>query len=298
MSKKRYSNFGYYLKEGITGIFTRGFMSFASVVIIISSLLIMGSFLLIALNINEVIGNMEDQNQIVAFVDEFLSDNEARALEQQVNNTENVAASSFVTREQAWMEFVNSHETDRFDDRMDATALRHRFVIDMEDIAEIDNTLRGLREIEGIANAQADVHVVNQLVALRNVLSVVFISIIAVLFIISLFIISNTIKLATFDRREEIAIMRMVGATKAFIRLPFMFQGFILGLFAASVAFLLQWALYNVIADRIMEFLPGEMFRLFSFSYASNLILVVFLGTGFVVGTLGSVLTIRKYLKV
>jgi len=272
-------------------------MSFASVVIIIACLVIMGSFLLVAININEMIAEAESRNQILAFVDEDLPEEEARALEGRILATENVYDATFISRDEAYQAFVARHEEADFQD-IDADVLRHRFMIDLEDIAYMQETQVGLRMIPGIESVRADTDIADFFVTLRNVIAGVFVAIVGVLFVISIFIIANTIKLATFDRREEIAIMRMVGATNWFIRWPFIFQGFLLGLTGAVIAFGIQWGLYGVLADQIMALTGGHIIQVASFAEVADLMIAIFMGTGFVVGTLGSAIAIRNYLKV
>lgn len=299
MRQKRFSNIGYYLKEGISGIFTHGFMSFASVVIIVACLLIMGSFLLVAMNINVMIAEVEGRNQMTAHIDEFLPESDARALEWRLLADENVYAVHFITREDALDNFLEVMPGAVDGIEQPELIFRHRFVIDLHDIGEMQATESRLMQISGIESINADTRMADWFVSFRNILTVVFVAIIGVLLIISIFIIANTVKLATFDRREEIAIMRMVGATKGFIRWPFVFQGFLLGLFGAALAFVLQWALYAAVANQVVGALTvGDLFQVFPFNDVAELMIAIFLGTGFLVGTLGSVVTIRSYLRV
>jgi cell division transport system permease protein len=116
--------------------------------------------------------------------------------------------------------------------------------------------------------------------------------------VVSIFIMSNTIKLATFGRREEIGIMKMVGATNAFIRLPFIIEGLILGLVGAAVAFFIQWGIYNLVSERVMDGIVGALVQMTPFSVLMYPVLGVFLAVGVVVGAFGSVIAIRNYLKV
>jgi len=294
---RRRNNLGYYIKEGVTSIFTHGFMSFASVAIIVACLVIMGSFLLVAVNVNDMIEEMENRNQILAFVDETFTEEEARALERHIVADSNVESVSFITRGEAWDDFVHVHD-DRDFHGLYEDVLRHRFIVDLEDIGEMRATQARLRAIPGIDDVVADTHIADILITLRNVITTVFIAIVGVLLVISIFIIANTIKLATFDRREEIAIMRMVGAKNWFIRWPFIFQGFILGLTGAVLAFGVQWGLYGILADQIIALSGVNLISVMSFVQVADMMLMLFAGTGFVVGTLGSAIAIRNYLKV
>jgi len=274
-------------------------MSFASVAIIVACLVIMGSFLLVAMNVNDLIEEAESRNEVLAFVHEDLGDAEAIAIESSILAVPNVYSATFVSREVAWERWQEDHADRDFEgEGLGAEVLRHRYIIVLEDIAEMQSTAARLRQVTGIDDVVADIEIAAWFVTFRNVISTVFIAIVGVLLIISVFIIANTIKLATFDRREEIAIMRMVGATNWFIRWPFIFQGFILGLTGAVFAFGLQWGIYGILADQIMSLSGGNLITVLSFYSVADLMIMLFVGTGFVVGTIGSAIAIRNYLKV
>jgi len=274
-------------------------MSFASVAIIVACLVIMGSFLLVAMNVNDLIEEAESRNEVLAFVDEALGTEEAIAMESSILAVPNVYSVTFISREAAWATWQEEHADRDFEgEGLGAEVLRHRYIIVLEDIADMQGTAARLRQVTGIADVVADLDIAAWFVTFRNVISTVFIAIVGVLLIISVFIIANTIKLATFDRREEIAIMRMVGATNWFIRWPFIFQGFILGLTGAVLAFGLQWGIYGILADQIMSLSGGNLITVLSFYSVADLMIMLFVGTGFVVGTIGSAIAIRNYLKV
>jgi len=274
-------------------------MSFASVAIIVACLVIMGSFLLVAMNISDLIDEVENRNEVVAFIDEHLSEEEARGLEHVILAVTNVESATFISREEAWDRWVAEHEDRDFEaEGLDASVFRHRYIIVMEDIAYIQATAARLVQVPGVDDVAVDFEIAAWFVTFRNIITTVFIAIVGVLLIISIFIIANTIKLATFDRREEIAIMRMVGATNWFIRWPFIFQGFLLGLTGSVVAFGIQWGIYGLLADQILGLSGGNLISVLSFGEVADLMVMVFVGTGLTVGTLGSVIAIRNYLKV
>ena len=291
------SRIGYLFAEGFRGIFKHGFMSFASVTIIMACLIIMGSVSLLSVNIDALIGDLEDQNEVVALVDETLSDSDAAALQQAISQTDNINTSQFVSREAAMDNFMGNYDAALMEG-IDATVFRHRYVIQLTDIAQMAKTKQDLEAIPGIAEVKAHLDYADAFITIRNIVTVVSFALIAVLVFVSFFIMSNTIKLATYSRREEIGIMKMVGASNSFIRLPFVIEGLILGLLGSLLAFVLQWALYNTLCNRIMEAFPVSFINLVPFNSVQDYVLVGFLAVGILVGAFGGVNAIRNYLKV
>jgi len=291
------NRFGYYIKEGVTSIFAHSLMSFASICIIAAFLVIMGAFILLAVNINDIVGELENENIILAYVDENLSESDARALRPTLRRIPNVTDAKFVTREEAMYSFIGKYEnTERYSD-VEASWFRHRYAVYVEDIALLADTQRALRDVYGIEKVNANLTIAKGLVSVRNVISGVSLVIVAVLLAISLFIMSNTIKLATFERREEIAIMKMVGATNSFIRWPFVYEGFILGITGSMSAFAALWGLYRLATSRTVELETG-LLNLVPFANASLPLFVLFAAIGFGVGVGGSSMALNRYLKV
>ena len=288
---------GYLIKEGFKSIFTHGFMSFASVTIIIACLVIMGSFALLSVNIDEMIVRLEQENDIVCFVDEELTLEEAQAIQPITETIDNVSGVQFVTRDEAWVDFTADYDPTVFED-MDSSVLRHRYVVSLNDITLMAQTEAALMSVQGIDNVRAHIDVANAFISVRNVVSVVSLIIVAILAVVSIFIMANTIKLATFGRREEIGIMKMVGATNSFIRFPFIVEGLILGLVGAIVAFFIEWGVYALVTRRVMEGIVGGLVEVIPFTTLMYPVLGVFLGVGVVVGAFGSTIAIRNYLKV
>ncbi|MGN1003935.1 MAG: permease-like cell division protein FtsX [Oscillospiraceae bacterium] len=291
-------NTGYYLKEGFRAIFTHGFMSFAAVCMIVACLLIMGTFSLVAVNLEHNLTKLEDENEFVAYIDESLSEEEARALQSKIEAIPNVASATFMTREEARSNFLEDYDNALFSD-VPASKFRHRFYIHVTDIEQLDDTVKQVAALPQVANYNAAFEVADGLVTARNVAGGIAVILIAILFLISLFIIANTIKLATFTRREEIAIMKMCGATNAFIRWPFVFEGLILGLIGAAVAFFLQWGVYALISNSVAAGTGMLSFiEIVPFKQMATRVLGIFAGAGFVIGVGGSLLAIRKFLQV
>lgn len=293
----RLSNISYLVKEGFRGIIKHGFMSFASVTIIMACLMIMGIFSMLALNINSVINELESQNEIVAFIDESYDTSAAQELRNSLLSVDNVQEVQFVSREQAMDEFKLDYEQGLFDE-IDESVFRDRYVIHVEDIALTEQTQQQLGEVEGVAKVNAHLEYADGFIRVRNVVTLVSVVLVSILAVVSVFIMSNTIKLATYTRREEIAIMRMVGATNAFIRMPFVIEGLILGLIGGGLAFGSVWGLYETVSEKLLGGFIGGMMDIIPFSVVMFPLLIVFLGVGIIVGVFGGNIAIRSYLKV
>jgi len=272
-------------------------MSFASVSIIVAFLVIMGFSILLAFNLNALIGNLESENIILAYIHDYFTEEEAQSVGSLIRIVPNVSDVEFISRDEAFETFIGRFEDPERFAAVDETVMRHRFAVYVHEVALIAETQEDLRNVRGIATVSANLEIARGLVTLRTVVTWISVVIIAVLIAISLFIMSNTIKIATFERREEIAIMKMVGATNSFIRWPFIFEGFVLGLIGSLTAFFVIMGLYELVADALMQFLAG-IFLLIPFGNISIPLFMLFTGIGFAVGVGGSGLALNRYLKV
>lgn len=292
------NNIGYLFREGIRGVFLHGFMSFAAVCVTVACLIIMGTFTLILYNLHVMIVDLEKENEVLVYIDEDYSTAEAKSVGSQINMISNVNNAVFVSREQALEDFLEEQNNSAAFSGVTSDTLRDRFVVTMEDNALMQQTCEKIKEIDGVADVTAHYEIANGFQTLQKILNIASSIIIVVLFVVSLFIISNTVKLAMYDRREEIAIMKMVGATDSFIRLPFVVEGFILGILGAAIAFFMQWGLYNFLDSKIAAIDTLQLVTVVPFTEVIELVAIMYALTGFAVGVVGSLLSIRKFLKV
>ncbi len=292
------NNFGYLMKEGIRGIFLHGFMSFAAVIVTVACLLIVGCFFCLTYNINILVANLNKTNEILVIVDETLSDAEARSIGTDINRVANVSEATFISREEAMEKFLATHDDKGAFEGVDASFFRHRFSVILEDNRLQEDTIKAVSTIPGVVKVKADTELAQGFSMLQDVISVISLVLIGVLVIISFLIISNTVKLAMYDRKTEIAIMKMVGATNGFIRLPFVVQGMILGLLGAGIAFGLQWLAYDALVARIATLDSFNLFTLVPFSELLIPTVVVFGAAGLFVGIAGSWTSIRRFMDV
>ena len=289
------NNIGYLLREGFRGVFLHGFMSFAAICVTVACLIIMGSFCLILYNTSAMVKELEQKNEMLVYIDESYSEAKAKSVGSQINLITNVRSATFVSRDQALDDFVETlNDPDAFAG-LDPDTLRDRSV---EDNSLLKQTYDKLTQIEGVAEVIAHFEIAEGFQTVQNVLNIASLVIVTVLFVVSLFIISNTVKLAMYSRSEEIAIMKMVGATNAFIRLPFVVEGFIIGIIAAAAAFFLEWGLYDFVLTKIQQLDTLKLFVLTPFTDVIEIVAIAYALTGFLVGVFGSLLSIRKFLKV
>jgi cell division transport system permease protein len=284
----------YWFTEGIRGIFLHAFSSFAAVGVITACLLIMGSFMLVAVNVQGLVTELEQSSDITLYVDESLSLSSARSLGSRISEIDNVFLAEFVTGEEALETFAEDFDPVLVEG-LPRDLLQHRYRIFLVDVMFAEETVNRLYNLPGVDDIVIDRDLLEALINIRQIVRMVSAALIAALLIVSLFIMQNTIKLATFERREEIAIMRVVGATKGFIRNPFVVEGFILGSLAGLLAYLVLSFTYSRFSETLLE--PVGMFAPVSFSELWLPVLAAFILTGFLVGVSGSVMTIRKYLR-
>ncbi len=292
------TNLGYLIKEGIRGIFLHGFMSVAAVVVTVACLVIVGGFSSLVYNVNIMVEDLNKTNEIVAIVDASLTDAEARSIGTKINQIDNVFEAKFKTREEALKEFIADHQNDPTFGGVDASTLRHRYVVVLENNELMEDTAAQLALIPGVADVKADFEMAAGFITLQNVLHIASIAVIAVLLVVSLLIISNTVKLAMYDRKDEIAIMKMVGATNGFIRLPFVVEGFVLGMIGALISFFMLWTMYNALVNRLAAVDTLKLFSFVPFSELLAPMIATFMAAGLFVGIVGSWTSIRKFMDV
>ena len=291
-------DFRYFAHEGLSNMLSHGFMSFAAIGITVACLLIMGTFTLVAVNANQLLRDLEQENEILAYVDDSYDETQARALQKKLQSIPNVASAAFISKEEAMEEFKAQYPDEALFQDLDPEILRDRYAIKIADLRQQKQTVEQVKAVEGIAKVNAYEEIAGGFITVRNVATVVCVALIAILFVVSVFIISNTIMLTTFDRREEIAIMRMVGATNGFIRWPFVYEGFLFGILGAAVAFLLQWGLYEAVARGVANNDTLQLISIIPFTEMWEPVAVSFAAAGIVIGVGGSLSAIRKFLQV
>ncbi|MBE6616798.1 MAG: ABC transporter permease [Ruminococcaceae bacterium] len=291
---KRYNIF-YFIGQAISSMCRNGVMTFASIAVLMSLLVVIGGFTMLVVTIDKNLEQFGVLNQIVVFCDKEASEEEIVEIGDTIKKLDNVDSVKRITKAEGLAQM--QAESDIYDDVTEENnPLSDSFVItyiNNEKVPELDYQIR---QIEGIIKVNNRLDLATTIESLKSGVMLIFVWFLAILGVVSVFIIINTIKLSVFARRNEISIMRYVGATGWFISLPFVFEGVIIGLFASATAYLIEWYIYSYIETAVVtEYL--QMIEIIPFSEIKFIVLWGFLGIGILTGIIGSCISLGKYLK-
>lgn len=293
---RRYSVM-YFISQSVKGLWRNGIMTLASVMVLMSCLVVMGSFALIVANLNENLNSLGDMNEIVAFIDLEKTDEEIEAIVDEVKGYDNIKKLEYVSKEEALAEEKAKYEKDYpdFFDGITSDVYPASVIITYEDNDKVETLKYDLENTDGIYKVNCRSDVASTIETMKKGIIYIFVWFLAVLFAVSLFVIINTIKLAVFGRRQEISIMRYVGATNWFIMLPFVLEGVWIGVMSSGIAFGIQTYIYKFLQRVVVS--DYEMFKLIPYSDLQWLMLGVFAAIGILTGIIGSSISLRKNLK-
>lgn len=293
---KRY-RLTYFLAQAFKGLWRNGLMTIASITVLMSCLVVMGSFGLLIFNIDVNLENLGNLNEIVVFIDETKTDDDVALIESQIRELDNVADVTLVTKEQALDEERAKYQdqSELYDLVDEDNPLRDELHITYKDNSEVSTLVVELQRLDGVANVNNRLDLSVMIERVKNSISLVLVWFMAILLAVSIFVIINTIKLAVHARRAEITIMRYIGATDWFVILPFIFEGIIIGIISAVVGFFVEWCLY----DYVIRMMDGsfEFIELLGFGDIGLMLGGAFLAIGVVTGIVGSTISTRKHLK-
>lgn len=297
----RYSVLSYLIKEGFRSTFKQKKMTSASIIIMCATMFIFGLFFVIGENVNSVITQIESQQGIQIFIEEDATDEEIETLGSQIRTINGVNRATFVSKEDA----LNSMKTTLGDESLfegwdEENPFPASYFVTLTDLSLNEQVQSEILALDNVDEIQSQNTTINRLQSLANGIQITTIIILFLLIIISIFIISYTIKLTVHARRREISIMKYVGATNSFIRGPFIVEGIIIGVISAIITLVILGVSYNAVMSGIGEsVLIQEIgIGLLSFSEMFYLVLAVYLILGVGIGVLGSTISMRKYLKV
>lgn len=294
------SSLRYLTKEGFRNVWTNRMMSTASICVLMSCLVLIGSASMIFFNIDSLLEKIEEQNVIMVYVEDGTTDAQLDEMRNEINSIGNIDQVEFVSKESAWeeqLETMEEAQAEFFTEVSSDIPLPDAYKVTVQNLDNFDATAEKLSEMEHVDTIRENKDLAQRLVAIRQGITVIAIVIVAVLFAISLFIISNTIRLTVYSRRLEISIMKSVGATNGFVRFPFVIEGIILGLLSGAIALGFVWGLYELAVNQFGDLLTSLNLVAISFTDYALPMLGIFVIIGVVCGVGGSLMTMRKYLN-
>ena len=298
-----FNNFKYLVREGFRNAWVNRLMTFASVGVLVCCLVLMGSAVLVSVNITHVMELFEDKNVVMVFLNDTVSGSDATLtvndVQQKILSVDNVDPDNieFVPKEKGFSSLM-----DRFDEKLKiidtlgdtANILPDAFKVGFKDPTRYETTVQQLKNLPEVYTVRDNREYAEKLMGINQTVTVVGAWIVGLLLVVSLFIITNTIKLTMYVRKLEISIMKSVGATDWFIRMPFLVEGIIIGLVAGLISFGLVSYIYSAAASSITNVLATGVMP-----YSSMIVnlLIAFIGSGVLSGSIGSLVSIRKYLR-
>lgn len=294
------SSIKYLTKEGFRNVWTNRMMSIASICVLMSCLVLIGTAGMIFLNIDSLLEKVEDENVIMVFAKEDTTEQQLDVMEGQIKQLDNVDQVEFVPKEVAFEEqlaTMGDAQAELFKNVSNDNPLPDAYKVTVDNLDLFDQTVEQLNAIENVDIIRENKDLAQKLVAIRQGITVISIVIVGVLFLISLFIISNTIRLTVYSRRLEISIMKSVGATNNFVRFPFIIEGMILGVISGALGLGLVWGLYQLAVSQFGDVLKTLNLEAVPFTEYALPMLGVFILIGIVCGVGGSLVTMRKYLN-
>lgn len=288
----------YLTHEGFRNVWVNRLMSLASVTVLMACLIIMGAGIMIYFNINNVVDKVQSQNVVMVYVADDASEDEATQIGTSLKGISNVESCEFVPKEVAFQEQIQSMGGDAaLFEGFDEIPLPDAYKVTVKDLSQFENTVSQIKQINKVDSVRENSDLASKLLSLRHAVSIVSVGLVVMLFLVALFIISNTIRITMFSRKLEISIMKAVGATNWFIRWPFMIEGMILGTISGIVSLGVLWGLYAVAEKVFAQTLSLIGFSLVPFSGYWWQILLVFVAIGLFTGGFGSLVSMAKYLK-
>ena len=290
----------YLIKEGFRNTWTNRMMSIASICVLMSCLELIGSASMIFLNMDSLLSRIEEENVIMVYIKDDTTDAAITQMGEEIKAMDNIKDVEFIKKEDAWAEQLETMEDAQaqfFTQISSDIPLPDAYKVTVADLSKFDTTVKQLKGLNNVDTIRENKDLAQKLVAIRHGITIISIVIIAVLFAISLFIISNTIKLTVYSRRLEISIMKSVGATNSFVRLPFVVEGMILGILSGVISLGLVWGLYELAVNQFHDFLTSLSLSALPFSDYALAMLGIFVAIGIVSGVGGSVITMSKYLN-
>ena len=299
----RTSNVTYLVKKGISSIWKNFLMSFASFCILMVSLLLVSCAVLLMMNVNKIMSNIEDTNEITIYLKEDISDKQVEHIKSVLEKNQDITDVKYYSKEQALDDFRdNMAEYSELLDYLDKNPMPETFLVRVKDLSKIRHVVNTVNDIEGVEQTKAPYDFASVLVQIRNTFTLIGGAVLIALVVVSIVIVSNSIRTSVFARRNEISIMRYVGATSGFITAPFFVEGMFIGILAGAAAWGLTWLIYDsVFALFSADLTVWQMFGFYGLTPFGDImwyVLAVNCAAGALLGAVGTVFSTGKYLKV
>ena len=296
---KAYASIKYLTKEGMRNLYARKAMSLTSIFVLFSCLVLIGTAIMAVVNIDNFIGKVQDQNVIMVFAENDITDENLQKMKEDIEGVSNVKETIYISKEAAYDELqINMEDSAILFESLDENPLPDAYEVHLVDQSLFSKTVIELSSIENVQNIRENRQIAAQLLTIKNVMTYISIAVIAFLLIISLIIIDNTIRLTIENRRLEISIMKSVGATNWFVRWPFMVEGMLMGLISGLLALLATSGIYLSARHSISRFISKlNIGGLVPYGKWALVLLIVFVAFGVIAGAVGSAVSTARYLK-
>ena len=294
-----FSSAKYLIREGVVNTWSNRLMSIASIGVLVCCLVLMGAASLVSININSIMDWVDSQNVIKVFIADGTDAARVTEIGVELENISNVRNCEFISKDAALADMMSQLDQNLqtiSDLQMgENNPLPDAYRVTVNDLSAYDITLKHIQDIEGVESVTDKREYARKLTSLNRMVTLVGFAVVGLLFVVSLFIITNTIKLTMYVRKLEISIMKSVGATNWFIRVPFMIEGMIIGFVSGIISFFITWGIYTLAVEAVQK--TVSTIALISFSKIAWWVLLAFTVSGMVVGSLGSGISITKYLR-
>lgn len=292
----KFSSIKYLIKEGLRSIISHGLLSLTSIAVLVSCLLITGAAVLISLNVQSLISSIGDDNMITVYLDDSLSDIDAVKLGSTIEKVGNIEKCTFYSRDKAIEEYRDKLGN-LFVAVEEENPLQNAYHITLTDLSQYKETIKQIEKIDGVDIVSDRSEIARLLTKLNNFVSMVSFWLIVVLMIVTLFIISNSIRMTVYSRRSEISIMKSVGATNAFVRLPFLIEAMTIGMLSGLISSGILLALYTPVLDMITSIVAMIKNSAIPVEDIWLPFMLTFMAVGIVIGLIGGFISVTKYLK-
>lgn len=290
-----------FIKDGFKGVFRNGLMSFASVLVLLSSLLMIGIFTTLIKNVNFNLEKMDDFNELVCYMSLDADEATIKAAEAEIAKLDNVISTKFVSKEEALATEKAKYGAEYAPlfavyDNGRENPLPDAYRVEYESVSALDSLQYKLEKIEGVDSIRNSREIAQNIEKLKNIITIGGTWLMVLLVIISVFLISNTIKLTYHSRELEISIMRYIGATKFYITMPFVVESVIISVLSSGIGYAAQWYIYRFLVEKIPQ--EYAIVSIVPYAQLQNTFLIIYFGIGIILGVVGSTVTIRRYMKV